>query len=296
MDSSPYKGFSLIDGHRTPTGPTDCYLMKIAYQPNPDFYAAVGFALFEAKDEPRKTAIRFAPRLDLIESIHTSSGGQIWETILRNAQPAIRSLVASAVGPHPTFFPQNFNIPRDLKIFRLIELQVDDFDQEVDRLSHTIFGQLTLWAEYYNWQQPKTFGFSYLSQRLSAAFRKLLRRPGLDKRIPVGKFLHDDRRLNIHLAYEDRQNNTYRMLQPVSILNSRQNAYRLARDWPYVRDGLQNEKGFPCELSAIVEGAELTSKSRIESCRRLEDAGIIVAPVSSLSDIVRRAELALRFV
>ncbi len=295
MDFNSHKGFSLLDGGRMPSGPTDCYLTKIAYQPTPDLYATVGFALFEAKDEPRRTAIRFAPRLELIDSMHTALGGKIWETVLGDAQPKIRSMIANASGRDPVLFPQNFDLPRDLRTFPLMSLQVDDFEREVEELSNTIFRPLTLWAESNNWQQPKTFGVNYLRQKMRTAFGRLLRRPGIEKHIPVGRFFPVERQMEIYLAYKDLQNKVYHMLQPVSVLKTRRNAALLARDWPQIRDGIQNEFQLRCELSAIVENSDLTSKSRTASCQSLEDAGITVEPVSSLSDIVRRAELALRF-
>lgn len=299
MDSSSHKGFSLIDGGRI-NDPAECLLVKFVYEPTEELSTTVGFALIENQPKPRRAITRFAPRLELVDSITSALRTEPFGQSMKRVEPGIIEWVGS--GTDLYVFPTSLGIRPELKIDGPHALSTHNFIEEADRQSEKLFPILDLWAKANPRPKTKEYGQPYIQRSIRNAFldRGLWRHKALDKQISIERFVSDYRLRTIFLAYKDLRNyddKIYRLLHPVSVYGSSTNTQVLAENWPLIRDGVENELQMRCEIRAIVENApQNASKNRVEALRTLESAGITVAKVEALHALAADAEAALRFV
>src|SRR3954447_12577317 len=133
MDSRDYKGLSIVTGETGRDELVPYWLTEIIYHPTRSFYATVGFAMFEAVEEDRDVAVRFAPELEFVDSLSLALSGKSVQPLLLRARPLIERLVVSAKGIEPLLFPNEFGIPSELRFLPPIRFETDNFIQEADR-------------------------------------------------------------------------------------------------------------------------------------------------------------------
>jgi hypothetical protein len=291
MNSSNQQPCSSFDA-----SPTTCFLSKILYCPSPNLVAIAGFALFEARDEPRRVAIQFAPDLSLADSIAAALEQPPIRDTVNLAQPRIRSLIASFTGPDPQFRPDRFDIPGALRVLPPMCLATFSFEKEMEHLSQELFREVTLWAKLNNYTRPKKWGVAYLRRALRRILLnyRVWKDQTIERQIPVGNFISNRSSFRIYLAYKDLRYGIYRMLHPVSIARTNKNAKALASNWPRIKAGIEAKLQMKCEMRAIVESAVGEAKESLVSRQKtMEDAGIIVFPESSLHALAADAQAAL---
>ncbi len=298
MDSSVHRGFSLIDGGRSQRS-TECRLVKFVYKPTDDLGITVGFSLMENQPQPRRTITRFAPRVELVDSIALALRAEPFQDSIRRDEPRINEWIASLSGFDARVFPHCLAIRPELTIHGPTELTTYDFADEANRQSEQLFQALDLWAKANPRPKIRGYGLTFIQRSIRNLLvaREIWLHKGLHKQVSIERFVSDFRLQKIYLAYKDLRNQNdkvYRMIHPVSVYGSSTNARVLADNWPMIRDGLKNELGMRCEIRAIVENApQKASKNRVVALRTLEEAGVVVSKVESLHAVAADAEQAL---
>ena len=291
MDSSHYKGLTVVTADLESDPLSPYWLSEIVYHPVRTFYATVGFAMFEDREQDRDLIIRFAPQLEFLDALSSALGGKPIQTQLMRARPAIERMISSSSGIQPLLFPQEFHIPIELRFLPPRRFESHNLSQEADRKEKELFHYLNRWSDEFECRKRKNHGYHFLRRNLKDAFLRLWRRKELKKKVSVERFIPQVKSLRtIYLAYAHKTSKVFKLFHPVSIVSSPDSAELLATNWPTIRNGLQNELGFKCELNAIVETVGKENKIARIACDAMREVEIAISSTSALTARAAQAQ------
>ena len=281
--------------------PTSCRLVKFVYEPLDGLRITVGFSLIENQPQPRRTITRFAPRVELVDSITLALRAESFKDSMKRDEPKISEWAATLSANDALVFPPSLEIRPELTIQGPFELTTHNFSDEANRQSERTFQALELWAKANPPRRTKEYWRAYIQRSLHDLFvaRGIWSHRSLHKKVSVERFVSDHRLRKIFLCHKDLRNHddkVYRMIHPVSVHGSSTDAPVLADNWPMIREGLQAELQMRCEMRAIIENApQKASKNRVEALRLIEGVGIRADKVGSLHTLAAETESALSF-
>lgn len=274
-----------------------CLRSVLVYRPNPlrPDRVTVGFVLAEVEGDSPRNELRFAPDLSSLHCIAPQLDLEAVEGMLLEVESSLRSVIANVKDLHnfTTMLPED--VPDELEVLAPDAVLTDDFDAEVVTQSEQLFRSWRTEELDEEQRANRHYGRIYLQRQLQSIFGDFDVWTHLDKKIAVDQFVLKGDTLSIECGYEDLRTNTYRMLDPVSLVSGLDRAKILALSWPRIHEGFTSQRGMQCELHAIVEdGVNRQAGRASDAWNWMESAGIVVDPVSMLPALAADARSALR--
>jgi len=116
----------------------------------------------------------------------------------------------------------------------------------------------------------------------------------MDKRLRVADFTSRGDTLKLDCGYADVGNSAYRIFHAVPLVKDGNMTKALAYSWPMIRGGIEAKHKLSCDMRVIVsDGLDRTDETVAFGCDTLENAGLILEPLSRVPHLAEQARVAL---